>query len=158
MRRCILVVVSLTLALACAHEATGPSKPTAEEIDRALRDSGAAPVPGTRATPGILHASQGWSDDPEPDRDALRQELQAATERVEDTELLVEEADAQYSRAKHRRFRGTVKSEVLAERVAAKKAHTEAMANYNEVLTAQQLIDLVAFFHERYETARPEEE
>lgn len=32
------------------------------------------------------------------------------------------------------------------------------MANYNEVLTAQQLIDLVAFLHDRYETARPEEE
>lgn len=32
------------------------------------------------------------------------------------------------------------------------------MANYNEVITAQQLIDLVAFLHERYETARPEEE
>ena len=31
------------------------------------------------------------------------------------------------------------------------------MANYNEVITAQQLIDLVAFLHERYETARPEE-
>jgi len=32
------------------------------------------------------------------------------------------------------------------------------MANYNEVITAQQLIDLVALLHERYETARPEEE
>lgn len=29
------------------------------------------------------------------------------------------------------------------------------MANYNEVITAQQLIDLVAFLHARYETARP---
>ena len=27
------------------------------------------------------------------------------------------------------------------------------MANYNEVITAQQLIDLVAFLHDRYETA-----
>lgn len=32
------------------------------------------------------------------------------------------------------------------------------MANYNEVITAQQLIDLVAFLHDRYETARPDEE
>jgi hypothetical protein len=30
------------------------------------------------------------------------------------------------------------------------------MANYNEVITAQQMIDLVAFLHDRYETARPE--
>jgi hypothetical protein len=31
------------------------------------------------------------------------------------------------------------------------------MANYNEVITMQQLIDLAAFLHDRYETARPEE-
>ncbi|HXV62295.1 MAG TPA: c-type cytochrome [Vicinamibacteria bacterium] len=30
------------------------------------------------------------------------------------------------------------------------------MANYNEVITAQQLIDLVAFLHERYETTTAE--
>jgi sulfur-oxidizing protein SoxX len=30
------------------------------------------------------------------------------------------------------------------------------MANYNGVITVQQMIDLVAFLHERYETARPE--
>jgi len=28
------------------------------------------------------------------------------------------------------------------------------MANYNDIITAQQLIDLVAFLHERYETTR----
>lgn len=28
------------------------------------------------------------------------------------------------------------------------------MANYNEIMTTQQLIDLVAFLHARYETAR----
>jgi hypothetical protein len=33
---------------------------------------------------------------------------------------------------------------------------TSRMANYNDVITAQQLIDLVAFLHDRYETARPE--
>lgn len=30
------------------------------------------------------------------------------------------------------------------------------MANYNEVITVAQLIDLVAFLHDRYETASPE--
>lgn len=30
------------------------------------------------------------------------------------------------------------------------------MANYNDVITAQQLIDLGTFLHERYETAQPE--
>jgi hypothetical protein len=33
---------------------------------------------------------------------------------------------------------------------------TSRMANYNDVITAQQLIDLVAFLHDRYETTRPE--
>jgi hypothetical protein len=33
---------------------------------------------------------------------------------------------------------------------------TSRMTNYNDVITAQQLIDLVAFLHDRYETARPE--
>jgi len=32
------------------------------------------------------------------------------------------------------------------------------MANYNEIITAQQIIDLVAFLHERYETANPKQE
>lgn len=32
------------------------------------------------------------------------------------------------------------------------------MANYNDIITAQQIIDLVAFLHERYQTARPEDE
>lgn len=32
------------------------------------------------------------------------------------------------------------------------------MANYNEVITAQQLIDIVAFLHDRYETTTSEEE
>lgn len=32
------------------------------------------------------------------------------------------------------------------------------MALYNELITAQQLIDLVAFLHDRYETAWPEDE
>lgn len=31
---------------------------------------------------------------------------------------------------------------------------TSRMANYNDVITAQQLIDLVAFLHDRYETTR----
>lgn len=31
---------------------------------------------------------------------------------------------------------------------------TSRMANYNDMITAQQLIDLVAFLHDRYETAR----
>lgn len=30
------------------------------------------------------------------------------------------------------------------------------MANYNDVITAQQLIDLTSFLHDRYETAQPE--
>jgi len=30
------------------------------------------------------------------------------------------------------------------------------MTNYNDVITAQQLLDLVAFLHDRYETARPD--
>ena len=32
------------------------------------------------------------------------------------------------------------------------------MANYNDVITAQQLIDLVAFFHERYVTVEDKEQ
>ena len=32
------------------------------------------------------------------------------------------------------------------------------MPNYNEVITAQQVIDMVAFLHDRYETARGEDE
>lgn len=33
---------------------------------------------------------------------------------------------------------------------------TSRMTNYNDVITAQQLIDLVAFLHDRYETTDPE--
>ncbi|HEX9724045.1 MAG TPA: cytochrome C, partial [Vicinamibacteria bacterium] len=32
---------------------------------------------------------------------------------------------------------------------------TSRMANYNDIITAQQLIDLVAFLHARYETVQP---
>lgn len=32
------------------------------------------------------------------------------------------------------------------------------MTNYNDVITAQQLLDLVAFLHDRYETARPDKD
>jgi hypothetical protein len=133
MHPCIPVAASLGLALACAQSAPGAPAPTAREIDAALRDPAATTVPGTRPTRGTLHASQGWYDDPEPDREALREELREAHQQVEETELRVEEADARYSRAKHNHFRGTVKSEVLAERAAAKKAHAEALARYDEV-------------------------
>ena len=32
---------------------------------------------------------------------------------------------------------------------------TSRMANYNDIITAQQIIDLVAFLHARYETVQP---
>ena len=126
----------LVLALACAQAPTPPidpaepAMPTADEIDAALRVPNLHTVPGTK---GTLPASQGWHDDPEPDRALLRQELEAAKAQVEDSELRVGEADARYSRGRHNRARGSRRVELMDERVAAKKAYAEARANYDEV-------------------------
>jgi hypothetical protein len=134
MRRCTLVITLATLALAvgCAHDSSGPVKPTADEIDSALRDPDEASVPGTRSAPGTRPASEGWYEE-EPDREALRRELEDAKERVELAEIRVERADAGYSRMRHGHGRGNRRVEATQERVAAKQEYAQAMANYEEV-------------------------